>query len=651
MERLSSPDDLSAVQARPVGQTVSDDEEATSCTSAEADDARERPIIGPPFSREQDTHGSDRKRRESVAEALAQLQELLNQPVNEETRARWFAPEILCALLLLQDHRPDQFGALCERVRSKKIVFMKNLENAMEAHRRGECPVGHAAVAPSAKLLTASQATQLVQLAHAAGVEVFHDAEGRGYATAKVGSHSETWPLGSNGFDNYLRERFYASRGTVPTGLAVRDAVSTLMAEAHGRGAERRVYLRFAHSDGNVYLDLCNEKWEAVEVTAQGWRVISDPPVKFIRTKGMLPLPTPAYGGRSQELRRFVNVASEADFRLIIAFLLVTMMPEGPKVGLAISGQQGSGKDTVQKAIRNLVDPNKAVTRSLPKDTRTLMITAQNSAMLSFGNVSGLPYWLADALCCAMTGAGHSERELYTDTDETLISITRPVMVNGIPDIATRSDLAERMITLVLPEIPRDKRQTERQFWRTFDEARPRILGALCDAAVGALRELPNVQVDELPRMADAAEWVTAAEESLGWPPGTFLADFRANQEIIADVVLEGSPIPEVLNAFVRRCLAELKQQGVEPPDEPDASVKWRGTASDLHKLLLEGLSVDEKRAFPKAANALGTELRRLAPALRGSGIHVTFERAADHGRGRIVRIKAELARFVLPTS
>ena len=53
----------------------------------------------------------------------------------------------------------------------------------------------------------------------------------------------------------------------------------------------------------------------------------------------------------------------------------------------------------------------------------------------------------------------------------------------------------------VRPEMRRD----EAQFWREFEQARPRILGSLLDAASAGLRNLPNVRLDQLPRMADFA--------------------------------------------------------------------------------------------------------------------------------------------------
>jgi hypothetical protein len=612
-------------------------------------DVEPRSLVKVPCSHEDDTNRDDQndKRHEAVVEALAQLEKVLKEPVNEETRARWFAPEILCAQVILQDHKPDQFGALSELLRSRKIVYMKHLESALAAHRAA-CSIGHAPLPPSARLLTASPSTQLVNLAHAEHVELFHDSRGQGYVTLTVDGHKETWPISNKGFTGYLRARFRGAYGKVPAGQAVRDAVEMLEAEAARKGAEHRVSLRIAEHDGRVYLDMCNEKWEAVEITSDGWRVVSNPPVKFVRMKGMLPLPTPERGGTVDELRSFVNVASERDVRLLVAFLLSALQPERPKLGLAVSGEQGSGKSALLKVLRQLLDPNEAEKRPLPKDVRSLMIAGVNSAMLSFDNVSRLSPDIADALCSIMTGAGHAERALYTDADETLFKMTRAVMLNGIPDLTERGDLADRMIVLMLPEIREDQRQDEGAFWTGFEAARPRILGALCDAVAGALRDLPAVSIKKLPRMADAAKWVTAAERALGWNRGTFLADFQTVQQDASDVVLEGSPVPPALERCLRGVLAKMIECGQTPPDKADATLTYRRTATELHKeLLATGLSDDERRRFPKAPNALGTELRRLAPALRSRGVHVTFERETDQGRGRVVRITAELSRLL----
>ena len=46
--------------------------------------------------------------------------------------------------------------------------------------------------------------------------------------------------------------------------------------------------------------------------------------------------------------------------------------------------------------------------------------------------------------------SGYLVRQLYTDQDEVLFDATRPVILNGIEDIVTRPDLADRALFLTL---------------------------------------------------------------------------------------------------------------------------------------------------------------------------------------------------------
>jgi len=109
-------------------------------------------------------------------------------------------------------------------------------------------------------------------------------------------------------------------------------------------------------------------------------------------------------------------------------------------------------------------------------------------------------------------------RQLYTNDDEVLFQAARPILLNGIEDVISRADLADRAIFLTLTPIAEKQRRSEAELWREFEVARPRILGALLDAAAQGLRERPRMRLDRLPRMADFAIWATACETAL-WPP------------------------------------------------------------------------------------------------------------------------------------
>jgi len=95
---------------------------------------------------------------------------------------------------------------------------------------------------------------------------------------------------------------------------------------------------------------------------------------------------------------------------------------------------------------------------------------------------------LSDALCRLATGGGLATRELYTDFDEIIFDAQRPIVLNGIEDVATRGDFADRAIVVYLEAI--SKVRDEEVFWAEFGAAQPRILAALLDAMVSALSRI-----------------------------------------------------------------------------------------------------------------------------------------------------------------
>jgi len=475
-----------------------------------------------------------------------------------------------------------------------------------------------------------SHATQLVDLVNGLdGVELWHTPDGDGYATIPKGAHLENWRINSKRFRQWISRLFYDDAGKAPGGQALQDALNTLEGEAVHRGGGYKVHVRLAEHNGAIYLDLCNEAWEVVKATARGWEIVENPPVKFRRARGMLPLPSPIHGGSINDLRPLVNVADDRDFILIVAWLIGAFRPRGPYPVHEGNGEQGSGKSTHDRALRQLVDPNEADLRSQPRDERDLVIAANNGWVLGFDNLSAVQPWLSDALCRISTGGGFATRELYTDSDEVIFTGQRPIILNGITELASRSDLLDRAIRVTLPQIPEHKRRPEAEFWADFEKARPAILGALLDAVCTALRNIDKVKLDRLPRMADFAKWVVAAEPSLPWKPGAFLAAYAGNREAAHETALEASPVAGALRTWFDR----------------RQSVEWTGTASDLLTELgkIVGEVAQNRQDWPKSGRGLSGVLRRLAPNLRAVGIDVQFD---TEGRGNYKRRIIVVRRF-----
>ena len=448
-----------------------------------------------------------------------------------------------------------------------------------------------------------TQAELLLRCAE--GADLFHTPGGDAYATIAVGGHRETHLVKSKGFRRWLVRGFFEEHGKPPGAQPLQDVLGVLEARAQFDGAEREVHVRLAEQGGAIYIDLANERWEAVEITTDGYRLVSDPPVRFRRPRGMLPLSTPARDGRIEELRRFINVTDEASWRLVVAWLIQALRPTGPYPVLILQGEQGSAKSTVERLLRALVDPSIAPLRTTPRNEQDLIIAATNSWCVAFDNISNLPPWTSDALCRLSTGGGFSARELYTDSEEVLFDATRPVILNGITDVATRPDLLDRALIITLPPIAEEERKPEAGLWREFEKVRPAILGALFDAVSGALGTVEDVRLEGMPRMADFAVWATAAEASLGWERGSFIKAYAGNREEANETALEADPVAGAIRELMK--------------DEDE----WSGAAGELWKELGELVDEDIRhtKAWPGAPNALSARLKRLAPSLRGVGI------------------------------
>ena len=312
--------------------------------------------------------------------------------------------------------------------------------------------------------------------------QLFHTPDDEAYAQVPLDNHHEIWLLRSTGFKRWLIRAFYKLHGKPPSNKALQDAVGYLEAKAQFDSPEFPVFVRVAERRGAIYIDLCNAQWEAVEITSEGWRVVSDPPVRFRRSKGMQALPCPARGGSLTLLRGFINIGDDDNWRLCLAWLIAACRPTGPYPILSLHGEQGSAKSTTERLLRKTIDPSAALVRTPAREERDLVIAGSNSWVLAYDNVSGLPPWLSDALCRVATGGGFSTRQLYTDADEVFFAATRPIILNGIDYIADRPDLADRALILNLPSIDEFHRREEKDLYAEFENKLPQILGALYDA-------------------------------------------------------------------------------------------------------------------------------------------------------------------------
>jgi hypothetical protein len=481
-----------------------------------------------------------------------------------------------------------------------------------DAIRRAASPV-----APAPPAGKRSVATQLVDLALAGGVNLLHTADGEAFAVLPAAGHVETWPVRSSGLRLWLRQGFFEQTGASANAQALDDALGTLEGLALFHGAECAVHLRLAEAAGAIYLDLADPAWQVVEIRAGSWSVRADAPVRFRRPRGLQALPVPVGGGALDALRALLTVDDDT-WRLIAGWLVGTVRPDRSFPVLAVHGEQGTAKTTLAKMLRRLIDPNLADLRPCPRNEYDVILAARNGWIVGFDNVSRIKPWLSDVLCRVATGIGFGRRELYSDGDEYLLSVKRPIVLNGIEEVAVKGDLLDRSIIVTLRRIEEDRRREEDEVWQAFATMHPRLLGALLDVAAGALSALPSVQLTRRPRMADFARWVTAAEPALGWAPGAFLRSYRRNRGRAVTTALEGSLIVDPLRKLLQA-----------------TGDRFEGSVTELLRQLREraGDQIPRDPEWPKDAIRLSGELRRLAPALRRDGIHLRFPQRTRDGR------------------
>jgi hypothetical protein len=494
---------------------------------------------------------------------------------------------------------------------------------------------------PAKKADGPSQRDKLISIADRA--EYWRCDEGIAHATIPVAGYEEHHRVRSQAFRDWLmieagQEYPVEIAGKTRPGTfgknAIEDALSACEAMAAASRTVLPARLRVNQHDGMLYLDLGGSDWRAVETGPDGWRIVDYAPVPILRTRRTRGLPCPIGGGSLAPLRALLPLDGDDEWRIVILWMLAALRPAGPYPILAWSGEQGTGKSVASRIVRRLIDPCGDDLMQPPREDRDLIAAARNNHVLAFDNLSSVSGELADSLCRLATGGDIGGRSLYTNDDSAAFAAQRPLLLNGIPDLVSRGDLASR--TLFVRLAPLRRRRPEAELWKAFDAAAPGILGALLNVLSAALANLPAARLPDDSatfRMADFTLLAIAAEPALGWFAGSALAALRRNMRGAASMLADLDPVAIVLRQLIE--------------DEP--SRRFEGLVSRLYARLNEVADPEMKRApgWPKGPPKLGEYLRRIAPPLRavgisvsenrtGAGVKVTIEKAQpeDVGNG-----------------
>jgi hypothetical protein len=461
-----------------------------------------------------------------------------------------------------------------------------------------------------------SNVVALRQICFDHGVKVFYPTNvDVVYARYPRKSHFEVNSVRSRRFRSWLSKKFLNSQGTEAKSADIDSAIVLLEDDAEDE-PRHEIFTRLAGFDGKIYVDLCNDEYEAIEVDSIGWRVIQNPPVWFSRHQSMRPLPYPMPDGSLEQLREFSNLSDE-DFILFVSWIVSSANPDGPFFVLSISSEHGSGKSALSTVAKSILDPNSAMRLAPPKDGDAVFATASAQRVLIYDNLKKIDQGFSDVLCRLATGGTISKRALHTDNDVFSFSAKRPIILNGIAPSLGGLDLLSRTSQIRTLPIPESKRLTESEFFTRFDKTCPAIFGALLKAISHAIK-MKDFTPRNLPRMADAAAFVMRSEigGGLPWTEGTFFRTFSDKERRKEDEALGGDPVAVKVISL--------------------SETSWKGSMKELLSEITKNLTSEEKKFVPQTPRGLSPKLLELAPLLRSRGIACERDETPLHGYQRI---------------
>jgi len=445
-----------------------------------------------------------------------------------------------------------------------------------------------------------SQTDKLVEFSKA-HYELLHDKNGDVYA--RDNRTGVLRRLGGRQFKDSLISAFYEKHKLAVRDQALREALGTLQALGRFNGEPQDINTRVAKHGQAYYIDMCEPgNSRAIEINPGAWRIVDTPPVLFVRSESSQPLPTPIHGGKLGLLWKTANIPESLRV-MVVTWLIDAMRLDTPYPGLELVGEQGSGKSTAAEAVRRTIDPSSCNLRGAPKTVEDIFVCAKQNHVVAYENISHLAGPMQDALAILSTGGGYSKRQLFTDADETIISVRRPWLVNGIAVSVTQQDLVDRVISIECPVI--ETRQSSSAQWEAFNNDLPQILGGLLDTAAKAFEILPTMSLPpaDRPRLVEFVLLGMAVAKSADQKPDSFVSKFKELRAETIGRTLDASPVATAVLEFL-----ESNPNGIEA-----------GVKEILHRL--EHHKPLGAEAWPRSAKGLGDSLRRAAPALRQLGI------------------------------
>ncbi|GAA6157383.1 hypothetical protein NBRC116588_28560 [Pyruvatibacter sp. HU-CL02332] len=439
------------------------------------------------------------------------------------------------------------------------------------------------------------------------GLEVFCDQEGVPYVRSK--DQNTAHPIKSEAASTLIRKALFEKTNQVPSGKAVGETIDRLEGFALLSADKRDLPIRTVvrdKEDGSSVVEIDTGRREAVVVSAGGYGSQITNTI-FRRPGTAAELPEPAKSGSLDLLWQVLPVKDPDQQKLIVAFIVVSSIANCPAFPLlSMEGPAGSAKTSAMEIIAGLIDPSPGLARALPRSERDLAVSAHNRWCVTFDNLDHIKGNMSDALCRLTTGGSFAARALYTDADERLLTFRRPVIATGIGDYIRRSDLMTRSMVITLPPLSEAGGvRPKQQVFAEYERLKPQILAGLYNGISSVLRNLESTKENFDHRAADFLRYATAAEEGLGWAPGSFEKVFMRHQDRQQSTLA----LSDVVVREVCTVIAGEDGDVIEH------------TASDLYQAVTSGFLGSRPAAWPKDPAGLSKCLTQRYEQLKSLGL------------------------------
>lgn len=369
------------------------------------------------------------------------------------------------------------------------------------------------------------------------------------YCEVEIQNKKKWKPIESSDFIAFVQTYFKTAYHKVLKQSDIKNLIPILNLLALNNGKQVELYNRIGRLGDEIFIETQNTDDDIIKITPEEWCIIQDVPVIFKRFTHQTSIPTPAKGGRLDQLFSIFSINNIDEQILVGTWLVASLFTNMPRPHLWFVGEKGSGKTTLALSLKKLIDP---VSRGnfMYRNTSEMAQVIDHHAVPFFDNFTKINVEISDLLCAAFTGTDFTKRKQYTNDDDFTFSIKKPIILASISLGNPASDLLDRCIVI---EKSKDARKTipEEMLMKAFEDKKPSIISGILDAAVKTLRTYRDIEVSDYIRLADFQRIGIAAAQALGFTREQFETALTNNLKNKGILKLQSFPVASLVIKFM----------------------------------------------------------------------------------------------------